>query len=791
MRKEVERMKKYGLIGLMLLVMAMIPTSAVEFTNVTVTFEMDGNPVTCPSNDSIVNMTIRFELDTTFPDTYTIWIVPQPIVQSNFNFTDAKLGYVKRNATDQTNNATVIFREVGRFVVYVNEGGTKTLSGNNVFELKIVNVTTPPSPGNYTIALGLKDYSGYIQYGEYAIVKRICPVPVVPEVPEPAVKPCGCAYKLEDNTLMQAVPEACFKLVAPYKEGMKFLGFKKFIDDPLIPVEVITNFYTEYSGECLIMEDREKLAVDQDFNFSIGSFGWNGEGDWQWGQPIDLIDICPDLAGYRAWGLKLNANYTAGSVVYNLTSPLLGDCNFNGTVNVYIEYYSQLEDGDYVVIEAWNGTHWVELGNITADDNTDCRGGSLSTSYQMNATGEWKTQIRFRFVGDGDTATDKGFYVYYVEIKSQDTCTYKKCAEYKPEYYYTKCQCLKTYVDIELNAEYSVWTEAIYYVNDTGIYQNKTSKAFNIVFDNAPPTFRDPQDTGTSLVFSITDNLAGVEANADSEPINVKYKDVGFQFSRWNTYPPYDRDIRYYYDLYDPLKQTRSVAVHFDRIELGYQDYLSIIGGCRDCDIFEYNPGDWGGNCWYGLYTDWGDYYWDGCPHSMWVRVPLQNCEMNCSASGYCEGGCYYLEECDDCAKIRFYDNLGSSQFGISIDMLVYGTGIAVLKNGVDITDQCTIASDGFNATVTVPKNILAAGDEVVVVATDKVGNANYLKYIVSGVPATPPPTTPPQEPWQAYDSNGNGTIEDQELIAAILDWLDNRLSDQELINVILKWLSG
>ncbi|MCS7130427.1 MAG: cohesin domain-containing protein, partial [Archaeoglobaceae archaeon] len=45
------------------------------------------------------------------------------------------------------------------------------------------------------------------------------------------------------------------------------------------------------------------------------------------------------------------------------------------------------------------------------------------------------------------------------------------------------------------------------------------------------------------------------------------------------------------------------------------------------------------------------------------------------------------------------------------------------------------------------------------------------------------------KETWQAYDRNGNGDIEDRELIQAILDWLNNKIGDRELINVILKWL--
>jgi|GEM_PF-5640276 len=49
----------------------------------------------------------------------------------------------------------------------------------------------------------------------------------------------------------------------------------------------------------------------------------------------------------------------------------------------------------------------------------------------------------------------------------------------------------------------------------------------------------------------------------------------------------------------------------------------------------------------------------------------------------------------------------------------------------------------------------------------------------------------PQLEVWNIYDSNDNGKIEDDELIDAIMDWLNGKLSDLELINVILKWLTS
>jgi len=41
------------------------------------------------------------------------------------------------------------------------------------------------------------------------------------------------------------------------------------------------------------------------------------------------------------------------------------------------------------------------------------------------------------------------------------------------------------------------------------------------------------------------------------------------------------------------------------------------------------------------------------------------------------------------------------------------------------------------------------------------------------------------------YDKDRDGTINTLELIEAIRDWLDNRLSTADLINVIQKWLQG
>ena len=41
-------------------------------------------------------------------------------------------------------------------------------------------------------------------------------------------------------------------------------------------------------------------------------------------------------------------------------------------------------------------------------------------------------------------------------------------------------------------------------------------------------------------------------------------------------------------------------------------------------------------------------------------------------------------------------------------------------------------------------------------------------------------------EPWQKYDKNNDNKISDKELIDAIMDWLNGKLSDNKLINVIM-----
>lgn len=48
---------------------------------------------------------------------------------------------------------------------------------------------------------------------------------------------------------------------------------------------------------------------------------------------------------------------------------------------------------------------------------------------------------------------------------------------------------------------------------------------------------------------------------------------------------------------------------------------------------------------------------------------------------------------------------------------------------------------------------------------------------------------TPIAVAWQIYDRNSDGAISDEELITAIMDWLNCKINDYQLIEVIIKWL--
>ncbi|MEM2426561.1 MAG: hypothetical protein QXE83_06160, partial [Archaeoglobaceae archaeon] len=254
MRKEVERMKRYGLIGIALLaiVVLTLPVGAVPLKNVTILAEIqtDEGPATiklyehlegqdpmtyyCLKNDTEVNLIFIFELNHTIPDTYTIWLVGQPVQGTNFDFSAANVVYLKR--TNMTTSQTFDFTTktqirsdliAGRYFVFVTgtqEGNQTNLVGNQKFELKVSNVKSPPLVNQtYHIAMGFKDWEGQVEYGEYTAKICTSPVIVIPPAPVPQVLPCGCTYKLEtqdgNQTLMQAVPEGCFKLRAPYQEG--------------------------------------------------------------------------------------------------------------------------------------------------------------------------------------------------------------------------------------------------------------------------------------------------------------------------------------------------------------------------------------------------------------------------------------------------------------------------------------------------------------------------------------------------------------------------------------------
>ncbi|MDK2876425.1 MAG: hypothetical protein PWQ22_835, partial [Archaeoglobaceae archaeon] len=471
----------------------------------------------------------------------------------------------------------------------------------------------------------------------------------------------------------------------------------------------------------------------------------------------------------KAWGLG-EVNYT--ETPSNLTKTFNFNCDYNGTVTVNFTYAGYLEDGDYVVVEGWDGTGWVEITKLDITNNT-CTPTPVSRNFSMNTSGSWDyTQIRFRFVSDGDENVSAGIYIYDVGISAATVCT--GCVEYVPEYYESACECLSDYIDIPLNGTVNVTVEAVYGDPQTGGYQ-KTYASLNIVFDNLNPQIS-WSESDDSIIFTVVDTLSGVEANADDEPIIVD--DQSWETRHWEQ----KAGGKYYYYVFDliaPSKAVNSAAIFFEKIGLGYEDELYVYGGCDDCKVFY--------ACRYlgYYYRDWGDYEYH-CPWcefggKLWVRVPMESCEI--SEEEFCG------LTCEDCGSVVFYDNNNDTQYGVRIGTIVYGTGIKVFLGGEDITSSVTITPiDEKNVTITVPKSLFTSEEkELKVVVTDKVGNANMLSIKVK---AEGEGGGAVGEPWEVYDANDDGAISDDELLNAIMGWLDNKIGDEELLNVIMKWLS-
>ena len=115
------------------------------------------------------------------------------------------------------------------------------------------------------------------------------------------------------------------------------------------------------------------------------------------------------------------------------------------------------------------------------------------------------------------------------------------------------------------------------------------------------------------------------------------------------------------------------------------------------------------------------------------------------------------------------------------IDTVTQGTGyvkyLGVSTTPVDISSGIKVV------TITFKVNPNAKPGEVI--------NFNVTTATIDGINAvvSSTPVKIVKEPWQRYDKNGNGRIDDLELLQSIQDWLNNKIPDLDLLNIIMKWL--
>jgi len=130
--------------------------------------------------------------------------------------------------------------------------------------------------------------------------------------------------------------------------------------------------------------------------------------------------------------------------------------------------------------------------------------------------------------------------------------------------------------------------------------------------------------------------------------------------------------------------------------------------------------------------------------------------------------------------QVSVVDTTTYGKFSL-MDIVILGSNyvkyLGVSSTPVDISTSTKIATITFQVAEDVTEGEI---------------NFGIVKATVDGsnVSVEVTPVTIVLEPWQKYDSDGNGKISDMELINAIMDWLNGDISDMELLNVILKWLS-
>jgi len=731
-----------GVLLIMSIIAIAVPVSAQpRIINVTVTPSIY-NP--CIKT----TMTVEFNINSTLPEDGIIRI---GFLYGTFNITsvtDVKVYYNTGAGYTPANDYTwgITVSPPDNYVWIQRDGTGLRLNTGNMVKVIIYNITTPCTEGTYNVYVGTWGGGGATQWDSGVAQVQIKAI-VVPE--KPWIEPCEeYGYDEEKGVVKRFYPDACFKICIPYMEheGLRFEGAEVLVYDPVNDVWKDLQWHNQSDFDLCNKTECTPVGWMHVFDFANSSGGFTANGSWEWGEPIDLIDHC-DRSYNNAWGLNLEGNYTANEVSY-LMSPtiFLNDGNkYTGTVYLSFDYSSFLDPNATVDVQYWNATtnSWVTILTIKGNSSWDNQCLNDSGVLSFNVANQEATQIRFWF-NNTDANTDIGFYLHYLAVWVDQNCTETPvyyclnntafgipcgCCE-QGGCYCDDCVCKK--VCLEPNSVTTFKVKAIYYDVNYNEYKKSFSDPLTYIIDTnqGPEITLDGSDDNYVYV-NVNDSLSGVATTGDIYIAN------GFETP--HNSPGFDGDWTYedyYYHVVPPDESYKSACIHFDRIEMAPTSYIIIFYDER-CYIPIYEIiKDW----WLENYTNYM------CDHLIlhyeslhegWFTLPLSKDQLS-----ECCGHCLIDNKG---ALVHYHHGLYSVEYGFHVDMVIFGTGLKVFLDGNDITSECVIEYvDDNNVTIKVPKSLLGESEhELMVVATDNVGNANYAKFKVSAEGGGQQPTPP------------------------------------------------
>ncbi len=464
---------------------------------------------------------------------------------------------------------------------------------------------------------------------------------------------------------------------------------------------------TYSSGEVIYYEDFEQSCG----GWYVGSESYMST--WECGEPLQSTFQMYAWLDYqdRGWATGLGHNYNPAenSYLYTKQIPInLSNYDPSGYLYVYMLGAASFEPGDTFVLQySTDGVNWYNTYGMIPVSSLD-----------PNAT---YIQFRLHVYTDGDTNTGEGLYIdsfglYYINSGVDYTSCYGTATFYPWAYDFPSDESTYTF---KVKAVYCKTTP-----NGDYCMEAPLSDPLKITIDTKGPDISMDKTTfnASEDVKVYFNDFVGVDTSTDNFYVNTNGFTANYDYF-WQL--PLVDDWKYV------TWDNKYINVHFKNVALSGDDYIfmwvgniSWTGGVNNVPIpatADLVVGNITYNTW-DKYPDpvtgWGplDSYMGSVHGGLWFKFPVSRdeiCWLTYGGDGY----------------IFYYDNYPPN-YGFDVDMVTYGTGVKVFLDGVDITDQVQISSNG----ITIP-NAMADGSPLsygthtlLVVATDKVGNANSLE---------------------------------------------------------------